>query len=316
MNYKEVGLLAEINILNIYVNKVPEKKIKDDDPEVISWQRVNIGGVESPLMYIYPQSGETIKDKKFFAVKDYERALFYDKGSLIGELKGGIYELDKKARVKGTEIVWIDTSLNEIPWGIPKKHGIPTQDGIMIGLFGDLKLKVSNIKTFYTDVVAGKKEWKVRDLKEWIMSLLHTSLRDIFKHYNMKQVILEDRERVINLITSKITEEFLRYGLNLETFNIIGIKAPEDLQEVLDLEKDKMRTLSQVSRGKLDDLIQQKEDLQVRLKELKDKKRELQDKLLGDEITTEEYGKKKKQIELFIEECETELKKVEETIPK
>ncbi|MHA1499224.1 MAG: SPFH domain-containing protein [Promethearchaeota archaeon] len=307
---------VKINILNVYFKEIKGKKFKDDDPEIIAWQREDRGNLDTSLLYSFPQLGEKIKDKKYFAVKDYERALFYNQGTLVDVLRGGIYELDKKARIKGTEIVWIDTSLTEIPWGIPKKHGLPTKDGVTIGLFGDLKLKINDAKTFYNDIVAGKKVWVVQDLKDWIMSLLHTSLRDIFKSYNVKQVILEDRERVINLITSKITEEFLRYGLELETFNIIGIKTPEDLQEVIDQDKDKMKVISQISRGNLEDLILQKEELQLRMKELKDKKKELQDKILTDEITTDEYGKKQQQIDIFIEDAEEELKKIEESISK
>ncbi len=304
----------KINILNVFFKEIKGKKFKDNDPEIIAWQRKDRGNLETSLLYSFPQPGDKIKDKKYFAVKDYEKALFYNQGVLVDALRGGIYELDKKARIKGTEIVWIDTSLNEIPWGIPKKNGIPTKDGVIIGIFGDLKLKINDVKTFYNDVVAGKKEWIVQDLKNWINSLLHTSLRDIFKSYNVKQVILEDRERVINLITSKITEEFLRYGLELETFNIIGIKPPEDIQEVLDEDKNKMKSKSQVSRGNLEELIQQKEGILIRLEELNTKKNQLQDQLLNDEILQDEYDKKEKQIQKFIKETEENLKKVEENI--
>jgi len=307
---------VKINILNVYFKEIKGKKFKYDDPEIVAWQREDRDNLDTSLLYLFPQLGDKIKDKKYFAVKDYERALFYNQGTLVDVLRGGIYELDKKARIKGTEIVWIDTSLMEIPWGIPKKHGLPTKDGVTIGLFGDLKLKINDVKTFYNDIVAGKKEWIVQDLKDWIMGLLHTSLRDIFKNYNVKQVIVEDRERVINLITSKITEEFLRYGLELETFNIIGIKTPEDIQEVLDQDKEKLKAKSQVSRGNLEELILQKEELQFRIKELKDKRSALQDNLLNDEITSEEYGNKEKQINVFIEEIEEELRKIEEMISK
>jgi len=293
------------------------RKIKDykhNDPEIITWQRVDKGRLETHLLHSFPQSTDNIKDKKYFSVKDYERALFYNKGELIGVLGGGVYELDKKARIKGTEIVWIDTSLIEIPWGIPKKDGIPTKDGFIIGIFGDLKLKINDVKTFYNDIVAGKKEWIVQDLKNWIISLLHTSLRDIFKSYNIKSIILEDRERVINLITSKITEEFLRYGLELETFNIIGMKTPEDIQDILDQDKDKTIAIVQASRENLDDLILQKNALQDRINELKEKNKQLQNQLLEDELTSEDYEKKKKQIQNFLSEAQEELKTLNEKL--
>lgn len=296
--------------------EIKDKKFKDYDPEIIAWQREAKEELETPLMYSYPQSEDNIKNKKFFAVKDYERTLFYNKGELIGELGGGIYELDKKARIKGTEIVWIDTSLLNIPWGIPLKNGIPTKDGCMVGLHGDLKLSIQNTKTFYSNIVAGKKEWTVQDLKDWIMSLLHTSLRDIFKKYSVKYIILEERERVINLVISKVTEEFLQYGLELESFNIIGLKTTEDVQKLLEQDKEKSFAVAQVCKDALDDLIQNKNDLQIRIKELDAKKRALQDNLLNNEITQTEYENKKRQIEIFINEAQEDLKKIEESISR
>ena len=279
--------------------EISNKKYKDNDPEIIAWQREYKGALETPIMKSFPQPGDSIKDKIFFAVNEYEKALFYNKGALIGILGGGTYELDKKARIKGTEIVWIDTSFTEIPWGIPQSEGIPTKDGYIVGLHGDLKLKIGNVKVFYNDVVAGTKAWKIQDLRDWIISLLHTSLRDIFKNYSAKSIILEDRERVINLITSKVTEEFLIYGLELETFNVIGIKAPDDAQNIFREDKEKNKYI-----------IGQKKDLQTRINDLKDKLKEQQDLLLKNKITQEEYEQKKKQIQVFIEEAQDELKKI------
>jgi len=184
-------------------------------------------------MYKFPSQGDNIKEKKFFTVKDYETALFYNKGELIGVLKGGMYELKEEGKVKGTEIVWIDTSLLNIPWNIPKNNGIPTREGYMIGLEGDLKLRINDAKIFYNDIVAGKKMWIVQDLRDWIMSTLITSLRDIFKDYTMRNIFLEKRDRVINLVISKITEEFAQFGLELITFNILNIDTPKDIEEIL-----------------------------------------------------------------------------------
>ena len=283
--------------------EIDGKKFKDKDPNIIAWQREDKGVLETPILYSFPQPGDDIKNKKYFAVKDYEKALFYNKGEMIGVLSGGVYELDKKARIKGTEIVWIDTSFIEIPWGIPQSKGIPTKDGIIIGLFGDLKLKISNVKVFYNDVVAGLKIWKIQNLRAWIIGLLHTSLRDIFKNYTAKSIILEDRERVINQVISKVTEEFLRYGLDLEIFNVIGIKAPEDAENLFEQDRERIEYFAN-----------QKKHFQNRIEELKIKLKEQQDLLLKDEITEDEYVKKEQLIEMFIDEAQEELKKIEDII--
>ncbi len=292
--------------------EIKDKKFKDNDPEIIAWQREDKGALETPILHSFPQPGENIKNKKFFAVKDYEKTLFYNKGELINVLSGGVYELGKKARIKGTEIVWIDTSITEIPWGIPQSEGILTKDGYMVGLYGDLKLRIRDVKIFYNDVVAGIKVWKIRDLKEWIISLLHTSLRDIFKIYTAKSIILEDRERVFNLVISKITEEFLRYGLELDTFNVIGIKAPNEAQKFFTDVSEKFTNFFKLfkdDRERVDYESNQRKEFQKRIKELKNKLNEQQDLLLNDKITQEEYNKKKRQIQMFIEEVEEELNK-------
>ncbi|HEY0090223.1 MAG TPA: SPFH domain-containing protein [Candidatus Lokiarchaeia archaeon] len=279
--------------------KVKEKEVEDSSPEILAWSREDKGYLQTPIMYIFPQSGDEIKDKKFFIIKDYEKALFYNKGELVGVLTGGLYQIDKKARIKGTEIVYIDISLIEIPWGIPQIKGIPTKDGYIVGLYGDLKLRINDVKVFYNDIVAGTKIWTIQDLKDWITSLLHTSLRDIFKKYNAKNIMLENREKVINLVSTKIKEEFVKYGLVLDTFNVIGIKTAENVEKLFEEEKEKLLYLNT-----------QKNSILQRIKELKDKLNELQNLLLDDKLTKMEYEKKKQLIQIFIEESEEELRKL------
>lgn len=279
--------------------EIKDKKFKDNDPEIIAWQREVKDALKTHLIYSFPQPGDNIKNKKFFVIKDYEKTLFYNKGELIGVLSGGVYELDKKARKKGTEIVWFDTSITEIQWGISQSEGILTNDGYIIGLYGDLKLRIHDVKTFYTEVVAGTKVWDIQDLKEWIISLLHTSLRGIFKKYTAKDIILVERERVVKLVMSRVTEKFLRYGLDLETFNIRGIKVPEDAEKIFKENAEKNEYL-----------IKQRKEFQKRIEELKNKLKEHQDLLLEEKITQEDYKRKKLQIQMFIDEAQEELENI------
>ncbi|MFO8019566.1 MAG: SPFH domain-containing protein [Promethearchaeia archaeon] len=295
-----------------------DKQYKDQDPEIVAWNREGSGSgsdsLDAPLMYSFPRQEESMKDKKYFAVKDYEQALFYNKGELIDVLEGGVYELEKEARIKGTEIVWMDTSMMSIPWGVPKRNGIPTEDGCFIGLHGDLKLRINDAKTFYNDIVAGEKEWTVQDLKEWIMSLLHTSLRDIFKHYPVKEILLEDRERIINQVIAKVTEEFLKYGLELESFNLLGLKTSEEVEKILEQDKEQTLAVAGECREDLETLRENKKNIKTRISNLKAKKRSLQDKLLNDEIDEATYQKKKGHIERFLKEAKEELSKVKKLI--
>jgi len=279
--------------------EIKGKVIIDYNPEIIAWQRAEVDSKNAQLLYVFPQPGDNIKDKKFFAVKDYEKALFYNKGELLGVLGGGVYELEKKAKIKGTEIVWIDTSFIDIQWGIPQSNGIPTKDGIFIGLHGDLRLKISDVKIFYNDVVAGKSEWGVLNLKEWIMSLIISSLRDVFKHYQAKQVVLEERERVINLIIPKVSEEFMRYGLELETLNIIGVKALEGTEKLFEKERAKGKISDEL------DVLQLKKELEAQKLELESVKKAYKRK---EDILDSELELEKSKIKAEVEQIEGDVK--------
>ncbi|MBD3338580.1 MAG: hypothetical protein GF353_05710 [Candidatus Lokiarchaeota archaeon] len=294
--------------------EIQDAKFKDHDPKVISWERIDSEILERQVIYTFPQPGDNIKKKKYFAVRDYEKALFYNKGELVGVLSGGIYELEKKARIKGTEIIWVNTSLFEIPWGIPQSHGLPTKDGIVIGLYGNLKLRINDVKAFLTNVAAGRREFIAHDLKMWINGLLHTSLRDIFKNYNAKGILLEEREHVINLIITKITEDFLRYGLDLESFNILGISSPEGTQQLYASEKHLSDSIANANKADLEWLLKQQKEVQNRINELKEKITAQQDLLLDNKIAKEDYESRKSQIEAFISEAESELKDIKESL--
>lgn len=290
--------------------KIEDMHFKDRDPNVIAWQKDTRGELESPILYSFPQPESNIKKIKYFAVRDYEKVLFYNKGTLIGDISSGIYELSKDAKIKGTQIVWVDIAKIQIPWGIPIRNGIPTKEGYEVGCHGDIEVRISDPETFYNDVVAGKKDWIVQDLKNWIMNLLHSSLRDIFKNYNLKQIKLEDRERVINLVKSKVAEEFSGYGLQLDSFNILKINLPENLQEVVDYDADKVLTVTKTKKDDFDDLISQKQNSQDRINELNERINKLQDDLLDGQISQELFENKKQQTQKFISELQEKINNI------
>ena len=294
--------------------EIKEKKNKELDPGTISWQRDQVRNGVLPIIYKFPQQGDTFKKKKYFAIKDYERALFYNKGELVGVLKGGVYELDKKAKIKGTEIIWFDTGFIEIQWGIAASSGIPTLDGFVIGLHGDLKLKISDIKTFYHNVVSGKLNFSSQDLKDFIHGFLQSSLRDIFKKYDAINIIREDRERIVNLVIAKVSEEFLQYGLDLETINIRGIKSSQNIEDMFLKEREAKISDQKTSKSIIEALFQEKEEVQKRIITLKKRIRELQDLYLDEKISGEEYDKKEKQIQEFIDKAEQDLREIDDKV--
>ncbi|MFW9951102.1 MAG: SPFH domain-containing protein, partial [Candidatus Thorarchaeota archaeon] len=175
----------------------------------------------------------------------------------------------------------------------------------IVGLYGDLKLKIRDVSLFYNDVVAGKGPWTRQQLKEFINGLLFTSLRDIFKKYTAKQVMLEERDRIINLITGKVVEEFLRYGLELETLDILGVKTPGGNETLFNVEKVKFKLSEDAEIYKLNLELA---NSGKRIAELKEKLDTLDELLVNDKISKDLYKTRVQRIEKELKELEQRSK--------
>ncbi|QEE15705.1 SPFH domain-containing protein [Promethearchaeum syntrophicum] len=280
---------------------------KDRFPSIISWTQVESKDKNSQLIYCYPRQNDNIKKGKFFNVKEHERAIYLKHGELIAELSGGTYELEKKSRVKGTEIIWFDTSMHQIFWGIPKINGIPSRDGFIFGMFGDLKLNIYNVNIFYKYVIGGNKEWSLQQMKDWIISLFHVVLRDIFKEYDISEIFQESRDIIMNKVVSKVCEEMNLYGLELDAFNILGFKPPDNAKEILNSKQEQAYRFKNWLENEKKRDIEDRIFIQYRIKSLKSRLQGLQNDLLENKITREAYDSKRQTINEFIEEANSEL---------
>lgn len=284
------------------------------DNNTIEWNRENEDNeMNQSLIYRFPNSNQTLANTKNYTVKEHERAILLRNGEFISEMESGTYELDKISRRPGTEIVWIDITMHTIPWGIPQITGIRTKDGFLIGLFGDLKLHVLKPTSFYRYVIGGNIQWKKNNLKKWIKSLITTSLRDILRNYNLNAILSDKREALFNKVSSKIFEEFYLYGLSLDSFNILGFKAPESAAEILESNTFTSILQNQIHKQKKIKEVEEHTVILNRISSLKDRKRNLQDQLIENQITKEEFKEKNQMLTLFLEQAEVELQQFHQT---
>jgi membrane protease subunit (stomatin/prohibitin family) len=217
--------------------KIKRNLLNKSANQVLSWNREaeadDSDSFDIPLIYRISNMSKNLDRYEYFLVNDYERALFYNQGELHGGvLTGGLYQLKPEAKKKGSEIIWFDVSLIKLKWGFPMEQGIPTKEGVEVGLYGDLTVQITDPLIFYQNLVSGKKRWTKRDLKSFISSILLTSLRDIFKHYSLKSILTTDREVVKSKVYSKLSQEFMNFGIDLETFNILGENTPENVENL------------------------------------------------------------------------------------
>ncbi|MBD3190083.1 MAG: hypothetical protein GF308_05545 [Candidatus Heimdallarchaeota archaeon] len=229
---------------------------------LLIWEKGSIDDESRSLIFSIPgpEAGAEkydIRDIKNFAVRDYERVLLLDKGSLTDVLSGGVYELDKSARVKGTRIIYIDTGNLKIPWGFPQMIGPRTKDGIQIGLSGSMMLSVTDPKAFALNLLSRHTTFTDKQLRDWIKDTLHGVLKEIIQEYKIAEVGSIKRDKLNNTIEIETVKTFERFGLRLHEFNIININVPKEYEYLLEREAERTMKVAR-TEDMLDDMDLQK----------------------------------------------------------
>ena len=240
-----------------------------------------------------------------FGVRDFERCLFYNSGQLQSVLEGGLYELNKEARNKATEIVWVDIGLILLKWGISYLQGIIiTKDGIKVGMNGTIRIKVSEPSAFITRVVSYQKNFSDEVIREWLTSLLSTVLKDIVKRYSVEEFVKTDREDVILLARTKMSKEFQIYGIELVSIDITGyVWPPENTTQISELLQNKFSQATKDTAKK----SQEVERLEQLIQETKIKLEQLQNDWADAKMTDEEYEAREKRFKKLLTDREEQL---------
>ena len=290
------------------VKKLGFKLVGSED--TIIWQRSeNLADSKRGLVHRIPNKiYSDMRKIKSFGVRDYERCLFYNSGVLQAVLEGGIYEVEKEARNSTSEIIWVDTGIIELSWGIPHFQGIMTSEMVKIGMNGSLKIRVSEPSAFITRVVAYQKHFTDESAKNFIIkSIFITSLRDVVKNYTLTSFLRANREDIKALTRTKLSQEFQIYGLELIAIDIIGYAFPPEIQDEVD-------TILGESRADLTNLRSEKERVESSIIKSKIQLEELEEQYTDGKIQKDDFDTREKRFQNIISRRQSELKEVQTKI--
>lgn len=214
------------------------KAIKGADNKTVIWQRRETEE-EPRRALVHKVPNETIPSFEKvgqIGVRQYEKALYLRSGQLQDVLGGGLYEVDKEARNPATEVIWVDTGVVEMPWGVTHTGGLSPQtvDGFQLGASGTMRIQIADPSAFMNKVLAGRASFTDKDIKKFLSSTLTTSFRDVIKNFTLKNLILSDREDIIMLTRAKVTSEFKLYGVDTVTVDLLNLAFPPDLEDMVE----------------------------------------------------------------------------------
>lgn len=169
-----------------------------------------------------------------FTVREHENAILLQMGRSMGLVPSGLWEIDKKMRVPGTEVIWVDTTDFKVRWGMGNAY---TSDNIKVGAHGEMVLHVSDANLFVSKVVSSKKTVERDQIEEFILGQINAVLRTHFHDYTIEKM-LGERETFQNVARAKLYETFSQWGLEMVNLEVLGYNLPPEFDQ---MGTDKMR---------------------------------------------------------------------------
>ena len=204
--------------MSLFKKEVVQRQIDPNKPNEFIWRIPN---------ETYPKT----KKVSSIMVRDFERAIFLKDGMFQNVLTPGKHPVPKNTG----EIIWIDVSPKNQPFGIPVYQGPVTADGFQIGLSGTLTLRImytrEDVRNFLLEMVCGRTTFDSEQLVDWLRKgPLVSVLRDIFKKLTIEQYRLLDREEFMNRnVKPRLVEELSKYGVDLVSIDITGTTSPQKI---------------------------------------------------------------------------------------
>jgi len=164
-----------------------------------------------------------------FVVREYEYAVVLRGGRLVANLPPGIYKITKRAKIPGTEIIWIDKRQFKANWGA---RDLMTRDGVRIGMYGSVILRVVDPVNFVINVVSARQSYTEEDIKQWIRDTMAGILRNVLMNHPI-EVVASNRDILLSSVKNACKDLFTQWGIEIISVEIAGMRLPEEYEYLL-----------------------------------------------------------------------------------
>jgi len=214
----------------IPVSSASEIKKLFGEPKIAMWNHEKNRGItwRIPDLNSPHEELQNIMKLDGFVIKEYEHAVVLRGGKLYASIPSGVYKLAKKAKLPGTEIIWIDKRQFKTNWGSPDLF---TREGIKIGMHGITILRVDDPVKFVVNVLSAKRTFTEEDVKDWVRETVVNVLRSVLGNFPIEKALTE-RDLLIASIRAKARELFAQWGIELISLEVLGFNVPPEYEEI------------------------------------------------------------------------------------
>ncbi len=153
--------------------------------------------------------------------------------------RGVVFRLGRYAGLRGPGLYWI------IPLGIERSMTIDIRTRTIAAerqetiTRDSVTIKV-NAVLWYRVVNAEKSIIAVTDAEAAVYQLALTSLRNIIGQHDLDEV-LQQRDKINGLLQASVSDSTVRWGLEVERFEMKDVELPEAMQQVMAMQAEAIR---------------------------------------------------------------------------
>jgi membrane protease subunit (stomatin/prohibitin family) len=223
--------------------------VKKQFIDVIHWTE----NTEGILAYRFPMQDFEIQYGGRLTVRESQMAIFVNEGQVGDVFKPGLYTLTTHTLPVLTnlqnwdkffqspfksDVYFFSTRLQlNQKWGTANPITIRDKEfgAVRLRAFGIYSYNIRDPKAFHVQVSGTRDIYRVEELEGQLRNTILASITDLFAESSIPFLdMAANQDELGNQIRQKLTPEFQRLGLELDTLQVQNVSLPEELQKILD----------------------------------------------------------------------------------
>ncbi|MBD3190960.1 MAG: hypothetical protein GF308_09970 [Candidatus Heimdallarchaeota archaeon] len=195
----------------------PDSEIKISIDKVTIWPPEES---KNNLIYVVPNSKKSVETLETFGVMEFQRALIFDGGKLIGTVAGGVYEILKDNLRPGTKVIWCPgpDAIFRLEWGAAKGiTGLFTKDFMEMGISGEIRYSIVDAERFVQTIIQRDINFTTDDVNEWMKKEVLSSMLDFARKYTYDEIKMQamNRRQLNQEVKAHLGTYLADYGLRM-----------------------------------------------------------------------------------------------------
>lgn len=224
-------------------------KILGEFVDVIEWTDSST----DTMVYRFERYGNEIKYGAMLTVRESQAAILVNEGLIADVFQPGLYKLETKnmpilttmqswphgfnSPFKAEVYFFSMRRFTDLKWGTKNPVMLRDQEfgPVRLRAFGTYAVRIKNPEIFVKEIVGTSGHFRTTEISDQLRNLITSRFSSIIGEAKISVLDLAGNyDELSNFVSTRLTPEFLEYGLEVNNLLIENISLPEDVEKALD----------------------------------------------------------------------------------